>query len=423
MKTLIRGNYHFDKGAYLVTESPLILHCHHYNTFLQATIEDTKEYIDVYPILIHSAAEIVYPHLRRFFSENSVQTPDEKKLIIADFFQFCGYGLLDLSALNSDGGMVTAPFEHYSWGWRNKFGMRNEHEPPVSFFAAGFLTAAASAIFEEDLGVYDVIQEKCFTKGDKEITFKVNKLLKKAAIKPLEHERIFQNYQISNRKNTNIDSLAILAALDKMTLAGSARTGLIDAFGVLLTRMYADYYCMISYKMLHELRRLMGDAGVELAGDLLTEAGHVCSFNTLGGIMLSAEWAGLVQPMIQNREDWVHGIVAVINALGWGFWEIEEVLPGEKLVMKIISGYESNFYQSVYTKSNFPISFLARGGCEGIMNLIYLAEIQYGDTLDEEFYRSIANNPERFICRQTECRAMGAEYDKFEVKRLSTFSS
>jgi hypothetical protein len=170
--------------------------------------------------------------------------------------------------------------------------------------------------------------------------------------------------------------------------------------------------------MLHELQSLMGDGGFGLGGDVLTEAGHVCAFNTLGGIMQSSEWAGLVQPMIKNREDWVHGIVAVINALGWGFWEIEELVPGERLVMKVISGYESNFYTGSYKKSKYPVSFLARGGCAGIMNLIYVAEIQNGCTLDNELYRSIASSSARFVCEQTACRAKGAEFDTFEVRRL-----
>ena len=59
----------------------------------------------------------------------------------------------------------------------------------------------------------------------------------------------------------------------------------------------------ISFKILDELVNKAGDEGKEIGRELFLEAGHVCAFNTFGGIMESAEWYGLIMPMIKNKED------------------------------------------------------------------------------------------------------------------------
>jgi hypothetical protein len=119
--------------------------------------------------------------------------------------------------------------------------------------------------------------------------------------------------------------------------------------------------------------------------------------------------------MIETKEDWVHGIVAVVNAFGWGFWEIIELIPYKKLVLKVTSGYESNSYLQLYGKSDYPISFLAKGGAAGIMNLIYNGDISQNPILNDEYYQKIFKSEQCFTAKQIKCRTMGDEYDLFEV--------
>ena len=69
--------------------------------------------------------------------------------------------------------------------------------------------------------------------------------------------------------------------------------GLIPAFGVYVTRMYADYYNRISFAFEREMVALGGREGVAAAASLLVEAGHVCAFHTMGGVMISPEWDAL----------------------------------------------------------------------------------------------------------------------------------
>lgn len=205
-----------------------------------------------------------------------------------------------------------------------------------------------------------------------------------------------------------MDYLAIREALTQMVLAGDAETGLIDAFGVLLTRHYANYYCNISYGLLQEMYKQLGNKGIDLVKNLLIEAGHVCAFHTFGSIMTSMEWEALIKPMLKTREDWVHGIIACVNALGWGTWIIKELIPYKSITVEIFNDYESNHYLACkdYTYK-VPITYLATGGIAGIMNLIYNADITTKPVLDNNFYNQSFKSGKRFIAKPIACRGLG----------------
>ena len=123
--------------------------------------------------------------------------------------------------------------------------------------------------------------------------------------------------------------------------------GVIDAFGVFLTRHYANYYNRISFEFLHRLSREYGEEGLLAASETLIEAGRVCAFNTFGGIMQSTEWNALIRPSLASREDWVHGMVAVVNAFGWGRWQVVSVSETDAEFV-LHDDYESVGYRAMY---------------------------------------------------------------------------
>ncbi|WP_375560798.1 hypothetical protein ACE193_24400 [Bernardetia sp. OM2101] len=420
---LLRGSYHYDRNVYVAAGEPMIFHCHHYNAYLQAVIEDTSSYLNVYPMLSDSAQEIVYTQFSNFFKEeiNKKLSLEDKKYICQDYFRFCGFGIINLTNLTKEGGTVTSPSEHYGIGWKTKFGLREKNKKGVAFFAAGYIAGATEAIFDLPLGTLFTQQKTCISQGNKESVFEV--LLRKndtenTNLVASPQEGKYQTYQLKQPSNTSIDYDGIRQALTNMDLQGDSKTGLIDAFGVLLTRMYANYYCLISYKLLQLFEDEMGNDGLPLAAQLLTEAGHVCAYNTFGGVMQSTEWNAMIKPMIHNKEDWTHGITAVVNAFGWGFWEIEELKPNQELQMKVVSGYEPNNYLAHFDANNeLPISFLASGGIAGIMNLIYNTSLtEEFITLDENEYKKMIQNPSLFETQKHICRVKeGSQFDQITV--------
>lgn len=404
-------NLDFDatNGVTRLGNESVILHCNHYNTFLQRTILD-PDYVDCRPILIDAATEVAHAQLSALYQEANARTLTERLKIASDVFRFCGYGLLDFSNVTEQGGIVTEPSSHYSIAWKNKFGTAKE---PMAFFDSGFVAGALAAAIDAPAGYFQSQQLSCLAMGDAANRFEVS-LTKERQIFP-HHPWAPPPASIPGRIGaTTVDESAIVGALSQMPIAGNEE-GLIPAFGVVLTRMMADYYNRISFEFENEIAKATGER--TLGSLLLVEAGHNCAFNTYGGIMKSDEWYGLIKPMCQTREDWVHGIVAVVNALGWGIWRVQELVANKRLVIRIYNGYEANGYRAMYGKAESPISYLATGGAVGIMNLLYHIDITEKPELTNESYDKNFSAPGSFSGRQTSCRAMGAEFDEIVVER------
>ncbi len=216
-----------------------------------------------------------------------------------------------------------------------------------------------------------------------------------------------------------IDEKAIEKALLELQIEPD-ENGLISAFGVYLTRLFGDYYNRICCDFMDEFTKEVNNPEVIAAAqNLLIEAGHVCGFNTFGGIMTSAEWEAIVEPMIETTEDWIYGMVAVINsALGWGKWEVVELLPNEKLVIRTENDFECDFYlRTRKTTAKSGQCYLMIGTTAALMNLVYYGKIMEKPTLDEALYKKLFHNPSGFYGKEVKCRCMGDPYCEIVVEK------
>lgn len=408
--TEIKIDFDQKNGNADVYGQSMLFHCNHYNRSLQQVIEDA-DYLDLERILVKSAAEIVYAQLTECFKQNEGLSFDDKLKFSAELFKFSGFGIIDFSEFNEHGGRVIGKTSHYGLASKLNFGDRKK---AAEYFDKGFITGAICAargslsgdLFANDI---EVKQDKSISLGEDYCEFNIT-INSDNVQKPLPEIASAP----SRKFQTNINEDLIVITLAGMPLQGDEE-GLIPAFGVYLTRMYADYYNKISYRFEKEITKAMGTH--EIATEMLVEAGHICAFNTFGGIMKSAEWKALILPMIENREDWVHGIVAVVNALGWGIWRVEELVPYEKLVIRAYNDYESVGYLRWFGKAEHPINYLMTGGCAGLMNLIYLGDITQDPELNKEYYYKLFKDKDCFVGKQTKCLAMGDEYSEVVVTR------
>ena len=213
-----------------------------------------------------------------------------------------------------------------------------------------------------------------------------------------------------------VDNDAIVSAVSGLQLVGNEE-GLIPAFGLYLTRHFASYYNRISYEYLG-IAKKAGDEAAQQARDALIEAGHICAFNTFGGIMMSQEWDAVVGPMLKTQEDWVHGIVGVINALGWGVWNVDALQGNRELAVSIRNSYESIGYLAEHgADADNGICFLATGGVAGIMNLLYHGDITSRPALTKEYYQELFGKPGGFRATEVSCRGQGASTCQFVARR------
>jgi hypothetical protein len=403
-----------NEGLVLLYGEPMIIHCNHYNLFLQRTIEDAGDYIPATKILTEGSVIVVYSMLRRLFEEHpNVRQPFNRLKVAADLYAQLGLGLLPLDGLTENGGQVTTSITHYSLGWRQKWGRRKK---PVDYFTCGYIQAALAIAFYNPPSFYKVIQKRCLSMGDTENMFEAVLASRNSHI-PASPGMGVTIKDASGRKPipSHVDETGITNIIRDMPLEGN-KDGLIPAFGVYITRNFANYYNYISFETARAITEVTGEP--ELARDLFIEAGAICAFNTLGGVMVSDEWAGLIEPQCQSREDWLSGVIAVANAFGWGYWTVTELEPNKRMVIRVDGSYESNAYLAMYGQAAVPNSYLVTGGAGGLMNLLYHADITKKPELSEAFYRELFSKDGSFLGQQVQCRSMGDDICEIEVTRI-----
>lgn len=400
--------YDFATNRLVVGGEPMVLHCHHYNCFLQRSIQDA-EYIDSAPILVGAAAEVVFAQLTHLLT----RTPDvpARKALVESLYRACGLGLIDLSGVTERGGEVRTRSTHYSIGWKEKFGTSSA---PVAFFSTGFLAGALAAIHGLDPAGIQAQQTACRSTGAEEDVFVLGRGPANFTIFQPRQNAVLIPVGNDAEPPTSVDRAAITRTVAEMPLPVNSE-GLIPAFGVYVTRLYADYYNRISFAFEREMTALAGREGVEVAASLFIEAGHVCAFNTMGGIMVSPEWDALTLPMLKTREDWFHGMTAWWNACGYGVAKVLDVSPTGATV-RMYNDYESVGYHRMYGTADHGISYLVTGGWAGVMNLIYLGDIHTKPDLTPEFYDRLFKGGRAFQGRMTACQAMGDPYTEVRAE-------
>jgi hypothetical protein len=395
-----------------------ILHCNYYNNYLLRTIwKDAGMFIEPRPILIGAAVEQSYFQLTGLFSTLKLTDVEERKAFASRFFSWQGLGTLDLTNISATGGFVISASQHYAEGWKVQFGAADE---PVGFFTRGWLAGAASAIFDCPQGYFSAHQSECaaVTGGHRNV-FELKPdgpnyhLYDGKGVGPL-----LDTADFGPEPKTNVDAHAIGQAVMTLPLFGSAEAdgGLIKNFDVLITWLPHQYYDRISIECIRDAVKQFGVRGREAIEPLLEEAGHRCGFRTFGGIWRSMEWAALVEPMCESPEDWVMGMLAIVNCAGWGRVQCTKLSQDEAEFI-VHNDYESVGYLNLYGQADYPTTYLLRGGFRGMMNLVFNGRIHDKPALTEAFYDSLSRHPDRYETHVEACRSMGDPVTVYRVKR------
>ncbi|HEY4183048.1 MAG TPA: 4-vinyl reductase [Kofleriaceae bacterium] len=381
--------YDWTKHRRVIAGREVILHCHHYNSRLQHTVESAAG-IDGKGIMRSSAASVFAEHVA-----NALQSGDDettKWSVAARLYAHLGFGDLDMREAAS--GRVEARSSHFVEGWNAGFAGRRE---PVCTMTEGFLAGANKAITGKDV---EFRETACIMSGAERCTFEARAA--ETPIAPVARQPFAFTPKSADQypKPKNIDGDAIVKALVGMPIHGGA-DGLIPAFGVYLANTPADFYNLVCIRFVEEMTaRGLGKNAVRL---LVSDA-ETCAMNTFRGIMSSPEWDGLVAPMIKDAPDKLYGIVAVSNALGWGNWYVTSHDPSEALRIESVNGYEALGFREMRSESLHPQCFMLRGVAAGIMALVYGS-----GTVAERFgsYASVEND----------CVCAGKHSCSFEVRR------
>ena len=387
-------------GHNLIGGLSRVFHCNHYNAHLQMTVLMSKGLPNHNPELLLKNAQTPLVDLLKNQGSSNEDLLNE--------FSFCGFGILK----QVDDTTWETPHSHYGEAIY-------EHGKKYKscFFNTGYIQGLTGKVAEEIA---------CQAIGNSSDVFKIqaeshgltNYLVNDFPLQTSVPERF--SFPGCQEFSTRVDEEHIIAAVSTLPLfgrQGENETGLIDAFGVVLTNHFSDYYNRISY----ETYFAMCKAGIpeEDSKEMFIQSGHVCAFNTFGGIMSSPEWHAVVAPMCDNREDWMHGMVAVLNALGWGIFRIEKIDVEKEFVIRAYNSYEGVGFRRMYSPTDDRnISFLGMGAVLGLVHLLWKVDIREKLTLNQKFYVEQFNNPENsYSVVQTHAIAAGDEYDRFVVSK------
>ncbi|MEN2992614.1 MAG: hypothetical protein ABDH91_03570 [Bacteroidia bacterium] len=407
---------HSRRGSVVLGGEPHVVHCHYYNHFLQTSLEDADELYPVEEVLVGTAQEIGHSLFRRLFAELGVRDIGQRKALVESVYSTCGFGKVELAGLNSEGGLLATPYEHYAYTYAATFPPRPPHKRGVAYFSQGYLAGAIEAIYDLPLGSIGSRQIACLTKGDPEVRWEFFRLNHLLPLSPSVGEGRHEEAELYQPSFTRVPMAQIRDAVLRLPLAPDSETGLIEAFGVVLTRLPGNYYSLISERHFRRMLEVVGPEIAPVVLDMLVESGHVCAFNTLGGVMQSAEWDAVVRPYLDRPEDWIYGISAILPALGWGIVQIS--VPSTPALWRpsLKNWYESTAIRAL-SQPALDHSPFACGLFSGIMALIYAARLyEQRVTLDGTLYRNLFQEGRRYEGIFLESRLAGGATDVVEVK-------
>jgi hypothetical protein len=369
--------------------SPVVYHCHHFNLFLDQTIDDALGSKDGQALRISAAHEFARDLLERAVTRVRADTPAERVQVAQQLFKAMGHGALS-AQLQASGGTARGSFTHYGFTWKEKYGAVVRRRFGADAVAAGFLAAATEVAYDLAPGSILARETNCIALKHDHCDFVIEPAATPAAfgaiVGPEEHRSVAQP-PVAGLFEDKI--AAIAAGLRDFTagVAGDER-GLVQAFGVFVTMHMAGYYNRISY----DAARAVEARAPALVGDveeLLRESGHVCVFNTFGGIMLSPEWDGMVGAPGEDPTDVIIGCVAIARALGFGHWYVHEYEPRKRLVVRASSTYESGYYNTRHGRSTRPREYFLQGAVLAFMQLAHRVQWQKKPALTQPFYDSL----------------------------------
>lgn len=403
------SDYPFDteRNCHFVANEAMVFHCHHYVISLQNKILNA-DYVDSRPFLIGAAAHALHHQLSNLCDGLA---SDHRLRTIETAYKTFGFGLVDLSGLKGEGGVVIAAKSVISKMWRRKFG---NSDTPVDFYTCGFLAAAYSVHSRVPLDQVQVEQTSCMALGDEVNTFEVKRGERNFTLYPAKKTTDFKSVQRNRLNWADEARVTDLYLHQQMTFCGN-EDGMIAEFGAYLLRTQVDWINRVQLEFFKAVTEVTGAYGPTLATELLMEVGYECGYFTYGGIMSSPLWRSEIQPGLMSREDWVHALLAAINSMGWGYHTVLE-LSETYARFRIYHDFEDLSYFRLHGPRDYPDKWVNTGGFAGLMHLIYATDFVRGTHfVSEESFRELKRGTGLYRVRTLKSIADGDDFLEVEI--------
>ncbi len=390
----------------LLGDAPVLYHCHHFNLFLDQTIDDAIGFHAGEQLrrrAAHAAARQILASLAERLDR---RTPAEIIDLAQTLFAAMGHGRLSIEA-DTKGGKAHGEHLHYGHSWMEKYGHLVRRRAPADAVAAGFAAAAVELAQGLAPGALCASEHACVAMREPACSFEVVPQDEAAPLPEVIDRAALEANLGKVQSGLHEDRISKIVEGLRAFLAGVAGDdrGLVQAFGVYVTLHFANYYNRISYEALERVRA-RSEALLPVFEDLLRESGQVCVFHTFGGILLSPEWEGLVGAPTGDVEEHVIGCTAIARALGFGHWVITELDPARRLVLRTPSTYETAYFAGG-RRATAPSSYFLQGAAVAFMELAHRVPWTGRPTLSDNFYRTLFRRGRTWRVEQTMDTARG----------------
>ncbi len=389
-----------------LADTPVLYHCNHFNLFLDQTIDDalgTELGTRLRTVAARDAAHQLLATLNR---KLALLTPPERLELATALFKAMGHGKLEILTQPS-GGTARGSWLHYGFAWHEKYGAAVRRRSPADALAAGYVAAATEVAHGLPRESVHCTENHCIAMRSPNCEFTVTPGKADAPrldVTPLQ-VRTHLKPSFTGQHEERIAGIAAGLRDFAGGVAGDDR-GLVEAFGVLVTLHLGTYYNRISYDSWKHIHKT-APASLPVYEALLRESGHVCVFNTFGGILLSPEWEGMVGKLQGDATEIVTGCLAIGRALGFGHWTLQELVAGKRLVIKTPSTYESAYWTVREKPASQGMCFFLQGAALAIMQLQQRVAWTQSPKLTQDFYNDLFRKGVPWRVRETSCISKG----------------
>jgi len=191
-----------------------------------------------------------------------------------------------------------------------------------------------------------------------------------------------------------INSKKIIELASSLPIASNEK-GIMAAFGVYVMLNYNE--CL--FQLVSKIINMVDDTQAQAVEQKLYDAVLTCGYHTFHGARTSMHWRDLIQPMIKTPEHEIAALVAFTNIFGIGYIEIDDLVPGKKLVTTVQNAYDPGRYLEEYGPQ-------PRGRC-------YMFNACTASYMDLVYGPAYPNGMGTFISKEVSCRSMGHSVCKF----------
>jgi hypothetical protein len=394
---------------------PVVYHCHHFNLFLDQTIDDALGPSEGFALRASAAHEFFFELISSAIRRADASTPAERIQVALQIFRGMGHGLLS-PQLTREGGTSQGMFTHYGFTWKEKYGTRVRRRHPADAVAAGVLSALTEVAYELPKGTMLARETACVALKNERCEFQVSAAPALPSWGPRVGAQEHVAAAVSPQEGLFEEKIStITAGLRDFTagVAGDER-GLVQAFGVFVTMHLAGYYNRISYDAVRAIEQ-RAPSFVPDVESLLRESGHVCVFNTFGGILLSPEWEAMVGAPGEDCADIIVGCTAIARALGFGHWYVAEYEPRKRLVVRATSTYEAGYYQARHGRAPAPREYFFQGAVLAFAQLAHRVNWSKKPALTQDFYDALFKGELPCTMEQTRSLQCGDPFSEVVV--------